>query len=136
MTSLYHYAHRVSFGDCDPAGIAYYPNIFKWVDTTFHDFLRQFGGHRTLCAEFGATGMGLMEAQARFRSPLQDGDALDVRITALDWGHRSLTLSYQGHVGERLAFEATETRGIFVERDGRLTAAPMAALRARIAADA
>lgn len=136
MADIHHYPIQVSFGDCDPAGIVFYPNIFRWLDATFQDFLRQFGGHKALCAELGATGMGLMEAHSRFRTPLQDGDALLVRITALDWGNRSLTLGYQGYVGDRLAFEATETRGLFVKRDGRLTAAPMQALRARLAPDA
>ena len=29
----------VSFGDCDPAGIVFYPNFFRWFDRCFHHFL-------------------------------------------------------------------------------------------------
>lgn len=126
-------SYRVSFGDCDPAGIAYYPNIFRWIDTTFHDWLRGFGGHAQICTELGATGLGLMDAQARFRSPLQDGDALVVSMTVKEWGPRSFTLSYEGHVGDRLAFQAQEIRGVFIAQDGRLSAAPTSALQARVA---
>lgn len=121
--------YQVSFGDCDPAGIAYYPNMFRWVDKTYHDWLRGFGGHAHLCAELGAVGLGLIDLKAQFRSPLRDGDHLRVVMIGMDWGTRSLLISYQGLVGERLAFEAQETRGVFVQKDGRLSAAPMAALR-------
>jgi len=135
MPHLHTYAYQVSFGDCDPAGIAYYPNIFKWVDTTFHDWLYGFGGHTALCKQLGATGLGLMDSKARFRSPLHNGDPLTVTITALEWGNRTLSLTYQGHVGERLAFEARETRGIFIPQDGRLTAGKADALRALLFPD-
>ena len=132
MSSLHTYAYTVSFGDCDPAGIAYYPNIFKWVDTAFHAWLFGFGGHGALCEQLGATGLGLMDSKARFRSPLQNGDALTVTITALEWGKRTLSPSYQGHVGDRLAFEAQETRGVFIPQDGRLTAGTTDGLRTLI----
>jgi len=62
MTVLHSYDYRVSFGDCDPAGIAYYPNMFKWIDTTFHDWMRIHGGHATLCKRLEAIGIGLMES--------------------------------------------------------------------------
>jgi len=127
--TVHHCVYSVSFGDCDPAGIAYYPNIFRWVDTTFHDWLRQFGGHAALCTQLGAAGLGLMDATARFRSPLHDGDSLTVTMTALSWSKRSLTLRYAGRVGDRLAIEATETRGIFMPVDGRLTAGTTDALQ-------
>lgn len=129
MSHLHSSDYRVSFGDCDPAGIAYYPNMFRWVDKTYHDWLRGFGGHAHLCAELDTVGLGLMDLKAQFRSPLRDGDPLLVAIASMDWGPRTLTLGYQGFVGERLAFEAQETRGVFANRDGRLTAAPTAALR-------
>ncbi|GAB4272897.1 MAG: hypothetical protein Kow0013_26590 [Pararhodobacter sp.] len=133
MTALHSYHHTVSFGDCDPAGIAYYPNIFKWVDTTCHDWMRGHGGHAALCESLGATGIGLMESGAKFRSPLRDGDRLTVDIVALDWGSKSLTLRYLGRVGERLAFEATETRGLFKPGPNGLYAGDMAELRALVA---
>jgi len=129
MISLHTYSHRVSFGDCDPAGIVYYPNLFKWVDTTFHDWIGVFGGHAHLCKALGATGLGLMDAQAQFRAPLHDRDQFSVAITGLEWTSRALSVSYEGRLGDRLAFAARETRGVFVQQQGKLTAAPIQALR-------
>lgn len=132
MTALHRTAHRVSFGDCDPAGIVYYPNILKWVDVTCHDWMRVHGGHAVLCRQMGAVGIGLMDSSAQFRSPLRDGDALVVEITALDWHAKALRLHYRGLVGARTAFEATETRGVFMPGENGLHAGDMTALRALV----
>lgn len=133
MNSLHITRFNVSFGDCDPAGIVYYPNMFRWVDATYHDFLRCFGGHKSICERVGAVGTGLMDVQAQFRSPLNDGDELAIKLIALEWQNKSLTLRYQGVVGERLAYEATETRGMFVPREGGgIRAGEMAPLQAII----
>lgn len=137
MTPIHITRFNVSFGDCDPAGIVYYPNMFRWVDATYHDFLRQFGGHKAICADLGAVGTGLMDVQAGFRSPLADGDDLEVKLIALDWARKSLTLRYHGMVGDRLAYEAVETRGMFIPREGGgIRAGEMAPLRALIEAGA
>lgn len=136
MSVLHTTRFNVSFGDCDPAGIVYYPNMFRWVDATYHDFLRCFGGHKAICARLGAVGTGLMDVQAQFRTPLNDGDELAVNLVELDWQNKALTLRYQGKVGERLAYEATETRGMFIPREGGgIRAGEMAGLRDIIAPD-
>lgn len=33
----------ITFGDCDPAGIVFYPNAFRWMDAGFHTLLRPVG---------------------------------------------------------------------------------------------
>ena len=130
--ALHTYAIPVTFGDCDPAGIVYYPNILRWVDGTFHDWLRQHGGHQQICGRLGSIGVGLMDVQARFRSPLRDGDRLVVSLVGVEWSKRTVTARYAGHVSDRLAFEASEVRGLFVRGAEGITAAPMDALRAII----
>ena len=125
---------QVSFGDCDPAGIVFYPNFFVWIDRCFHALLRQrLGGHAHLCRELGAQGIGLMEAGMNFRVPATEGDLLHIEITAIDWAARSFCLTYQALVGGQTIFTATETRGVFLRRpDGRLRAGDVAGLQARV----
>ena len=122
----------ISFGDCDPAGIVYYPNFYRWMDATFHGFLRARSiGHTALCRQFDAIGLGLMETGMRFRAPGQDGDLLVFAIDAIDWSERSYRLSYSARVGARVLAEGFETRGLFrQDAEGRLRAAPVAPLRA------
>ncbi len=132
--SLYVYEHTVSFGDCDPAGIVYYPNFCDWTDATFHGYLRDHGpGHRSLCAELGARGLGLMEVGMRFRSPAVDGDRLAMVLESIDWSERSFRVNYRALIGDRLVLDGFETRGVFVPgADGRIRAAPVAPLRQRL----
>ncbi len=129
---LHRYAYRVSFGDCDPAGIVYYPNIYKWVDTAFHDYLYQFGGHAGLCEALGSIGIGLMETSACYRVPLRAGDRMEIALVKLTWARKSLTIAYRVEVSGTLAVEVTEVRGLFQQRDGRINAADMGPMRARM----
>ena len=130
--SLYRQEFAISFGDCDPAGIVFYPNFHRWMDATFHGFLRARSiGHAALCRRLDAVGLGLMETGLRFRAPGQDGDQLDFAIEGIDWSARSYRIGYRASVGERLLAEGFETRGLFRrDPDGRLRAAPVAPLRA------
>lgn len=123
----------VSFGHCDPAGIVFYPNYYRWFDRCFHSFLKErVGGHGPFCAELGAIGMGLMDTGARYPSPARDGDDLHLQMTLAEWGPKSLRLTYRGYVQDRCVVDGFELRGLFVQRDGRLRAGDMGPVRARL----
>jgi len=122
--------YSISFGDCDPAGIVYYPNLYAWFDRTFHDWLRRFGGHATLCRELGAIGIGVIEARASFRKPMRDGDILRMTLSIQDWGRKTLTLNYEGRVAEDVVVSGTEVRGLFKLSKDAIAAGEIDALRA------
>ena len=121
---------EISFGHCDPAGIVYYPNYFRWFDRCFHSFLqRRAGGHASLCAQLGAVGIGLMDVGARFPSPARDGDMMDLQLRLDEWRPKALKLGYTGVIDGRTVIEGHEIRGLFVPVEGRLRAGEMAPLR-------
>ncbi|GHF72646.1 acyl-CoA thioesterase [Seohaeicola zhoushanensis] len=125
----------ISFGHCDPAGIVFYPNYFRWFDRCFHSFLQdRAGGHRALCADLDAKGIGLMDVAARFPSPATEGDRMRLDMTIADWGSKVLRLEYTGYVGSRAVVEGHELRGMFVLREGKMRAGDLAPLRARLEA--
>lgn len=119
---------QITFGDCDPAGIVYYPNTFRWMDASFHNLLRPFGGHATLCSTLGSVGVGLIDASAKFKSPLRDGDDLSIYATISDWGKKAVTIAYQGQVGERCAFTGSEVRCLFTRNESGMIAGDMTKL--------
>jgi 4-hydroxybenzoyl-CoA thioesterase len=131
---MFETSHTITFGDCDPAGILFYPHHFRLMDATFQSWLRARGlGQASIQRRLGAVGTGLLDADATFRAPLEDGDVLRHEMEVADWGERTLRLAYRGLVNGRRAVEGRETRGLFVRdarRDGRLTLAPLAPLRA------
>ena len=126
--------HAITFGDCDPAGILFYPHHFRLMDATFQLWLRARElDQASIQRRLGAVGTGLLDADAAFRAPLRDGDVLRHEMEVAGWGERTLRLAYRGFANGGLAVEGRETRGLFVRdarRDGRLTLAPLAPLRA------
>lgn len=123
------FSTRASFGDCDPAGIAFYPNILGWLDRTFHDWLWEFGGHAALCARLGARGIGVMEVSARFLAPIREGDRLTVELSVEEWKERALRLAYRIGSNDRLVALGHETRGLFAQGPDGMMAARVEALR-------
>lgn len=124
-------AISISFGDCNPAGIVFYPNHFRWFDATFHALLdRWAGGHGAVCAALGSIGLGLIEVGGTFRSPAANGDRLDLVARIVEWRGRTFRLAYEGRIGERLVVEGFELRGIFIRDGDRLRAGDVAPLRA------
>lgn len=105
---------QVSFGDCDPAKIVFYPNTFRWMDAAFHNFLRPYGGHEKLCSELQSIGMGIVDISAQFHSPLHDGDCLFIDVSIEKWSLKTVTIAYEGRVGDRLAFCGKEVRCLFM----------------------
>lgn len=127
----------VSFGDCDPAGIVYYPNHFRWFDATFHALLHRWGGgHGVVSAGLGSIGLGLIDVGGTFRSPAVDGDRLDLVARIVEWRTRSFRIAYEGRIGERLVVEGFEVRGVFIRDGERLRAGDVAPLRTILEAGA
>lgn len=124
---------QISFGHCDAAGIVFYPNYFRWFDRCFHTFLlKRAGGHKALCEQLGARGIGLMDATARFVSPALDGDLLQIEMRLDKWEQKRLSIAYTGHVGDRVVVKGQELRGLFLPDGDRLKAGDMTPLRAAL----
>ena len=130
LTAAQGYRRDISFGDCDPAGIVYYPNILAWVDGAYHHYLRRFGGHFALGQRRGSTGIGAVDVKCQFKRPLRDGDSVLVDLTAIEWSEKTFVLRYDGRTDDGVHFLAEETRGIFIEEGSRLILGSTAPLRA------
>lgn len=115
---VFRYPIEVKFGDCDPAGIVYYPNFYRWFDEGVHAAARACGwGWERTATEFGWLGLPLAEAGATFRRPVSPGDrlVLETRLAGLEdrrllFGHRILR-------GDTLVCEGFERRFVGVRSD-------------------
>lgn len=129
MRTVHALEYAVSFGDCDPAGIVFYPRAYAWFDRTFHDWLRTFGGHGKICQTLGAAGIGLMQATARFRRPMRDGDTLRIALSIEAWGRKTLRLAYEITIDGEVAAVGSEVRGLFKASGDAIVAGEMGELR-------
>jgi len=120
---------RANWGDCDAAGIIFYPNYFRWFDECTQALLRSVGiGQRSLREEFGIVGTAAVDASARFTAPVSYGDVLQATSFVERWGTSSFTVYHRFDRGEAgvMAVEGREVR-IWARRgmDGRLRTDPI-----------
>lgn len=118
----------VEWGDCDAAGIVYYPNYFRWIDGCFHALCRAVGFDQvSLGRDFGLAGTPLVDSGLRFVSPGRYHDRLRIaaRITRL--GRSGLTVGYRLSIDGRPVAEGAEGRAFVAAVEGRLKAVPIPA---------
>jgi 4-hydroxybenzoyl-CoA thioesterase len=103
---------KVEFGDCDPAQIAYYPNLIAWVDHSTHHLFEAAGFPlRDLQASRGIQ-LPVVGLNVRFISPAMWGDEIDIDSHVARWGSKSFDVQHRitnVATGDAVA-EAAETR--------------------------
>ena len=115
---------RVEWGDCDAAGIVYYPNYFKWMDEVFHAFTRDLGFDQRSLGAAGLLGTPLVDAHCSFTTPARYYDDLDITLNVTRLGRTSLGLAYAFRRGGQVVAEGTELRAFVAETGGRIAARP------------
>lgn len=108
---------HVEWGDCDPAGIVYYPRFFEYFDSCTNALFERAGFKKPeLLTKYGLLGIPMIDARAQFYSPASFGDTvvIESRITA--WGRSSFQVEHKLYKGEHLAAEGSEKR-VWTVRD-------------------
>ena len=129
------YSVDVTFGDCDPAGIVFFPNFSRWMDTASLSFFMQCGvpPWRELEKTRGIVGTPLLEINTKFIKSATYGERLTVTTQVEEWRakvvvqmHRITRARPDGSTD--LICEGREVRA-FVRRDAhdpdRLRAMPV-----------
>ena len=116
---------QVQFGDCDPAGIVFFPNFSRWMDAASHHFFRHCGfppWH--LMAELpGSVGAPLLEIHTKFFVPATYGESIEVHTTVAEWRAKVFVQQHRVLRGDVLLCEGRETRALCVKQDdGRIKA--------------
>ena len=82
---------QVQWGDCDPAGIIFYPTYFRWMDAATWAFWDSVGyTAKRMKAEHLA--MPLVSAECRFLAPAEHGDRCEVRSRIARFGAKSFVV--------------------------------------------
>ena len=102
----------VHFGDCDPAGIAHYPNFFRWYDASSRYFFEQCGipPWRDLEKKNGIIGTPVVETTGRFFSPASYGDRIEVHTSVVKWGNKVFVQRHELRRDETMLASAEEKR--------------------------
>ncbi|HKC65078.1 MAG TPA: thioesterase family protein [Pyrinomonadaceae bacterium] len=86
---------KVRFGDCDPAGLVYYPVIFHYCHVAMEEFFAERCGisYAKLMA-YERIGFPTVNVQAEFFAPLVYGDEAEVEMSVKSVGQSSVTFEY------------------------------------------
>ena len=102
---------RIEWGDCDAAGIVFYPRYFAMFDASTHYLFEAAGWRKAdLRAKFDMVGFPMVDTRAKFLIPSSYGDdiVIETRVAALR--NSSFDIEHRVFKGETLAIEASETR--------------------------
>ena len=122
------YEIQVQFGDCDPAGIVFFPNFSKWMDASSLNFFVQCGvpTWRELVKTTGIIGTPLLEIHTRFMRPATYGDTLHVHTSVETWNAKTFVQKHVVKKGDDVLCEGRETRAFCIHPEGsRLQAIPV-----------
>jgi len=120
-------AVRIEWGDCDPAGIIFFPNYFRIFDHStamlFETVLGMTKFEMFKRLEF--TGWPLVRTQAKFIKPTRFGDDVLVDST-ITFGRSSFEVEHKLSLNGELCAECSEKRVWTVrDADGRLRSHPV-----------
>ncbi len=102
---------HVLWPDCDPAGILFYGNYYRWMDDgSYFLFVKAGLAWERLQAEYGVPGVPLVSAHADFLVPARFGEILTVESHVSQCGTSSFTVSHVFRLGDVIAAEGWEKR--------------------------
>ncbi|HLX79452.1 MAG TPA: acyl-CoA thioesterase [Burkholderiales bacterium] len=85
---------QLRWGECDPAGIIFYPTYFLWFDAAAWNMFAQVGYHaKRMRAE--RLAMPLVAAGCEFKHPAEQEDRCEVRSRIARWGGKSFVVNHE-----------------------------------------
>ena len=104
------YACQVEWGDCDPAGIIFYPTYFRWMDAATWAFLRAVN-YDAKRMKNEQRSMPLVSADCQFLVPAEQGDRCEVRSRIARFGGKSFVVAHEVVRGDGTTLaKGSETR--------------------------
>ena len=107
----------IEWGDCDPAGIVFYPRYFAWFDACTAGLFAAAGLPKPqMIAKYNLLGIPMVDTRARFLVPSKFGDEVSIISSITEFRRSSFDVRHQLMRGETLAVEGFETR-VWTVRD-------------------
>jgi len=109
---------RIVWGDCDPAGIVFYPRYFEMFDaSTTALFERALGMNKfEFVKAYDSIGYPMVDTRARFLLPTRYGDDVVIETEITEIKRSSFEIRHRLIKDGALAVEGFETR-VWVGRD-------------------
>jgi 4-hydroxybenzoyl-CoA thioesterase len=101
----------VEWGDCDPAGIVFYPRYFEWFNACTAALFAAAGiSSRAMHETYRLMGFPMVDTRAQFFIPSTFDEELIVESTLLEFRRSSFEMGHRMLKNNALAVECFETR--------------------------
>jgi 4-hydroxybenzoyl-CoA thioesterase len=109
---------EIEWGDCDAAGIVFYPRYFAMFDASTAYLLEAALGMKKIAwtRKYGIVGIPMVDTGAKFIVPSRYGDVITIESQATDIRRSSFDIAHRVFKEGELAIEAHETR-VWTGRD-------------------
>ena len=111
---------NVQFGDCDPAGIVFFPNFSCWMDAASLYFFMQCGvpPWRELKKTTGIIGTPLLEIHTKYLRTATYGETLQIHTSIIEWRDKVFIQKHVVMRGDTILCEGLETRAFVIHPPG------------------
>lgn len=101
----------VEWGDCDPAGIVFYPNYFRWFNQAAHALFGAAGmPFHEMIGEQGIAGVPMLDTQANFKAPVRFGETITLTSWIEEWRNKSFVIAHEVYKDGQLCAEGRDIR--------------------------
>ena len=109
---------EIEWGDCDAAGIVFYPRYFAMFDASTAYLLEKAIGCKKIAwtKKYGIVGIPMVDTGAKFIVPSRYGDIITIETRCTDIRRSSFDVEHRVLKEGRLAIEGRETR-VWTGRD-------------------
>jgi 4-hydroxybenzoyl-CoA thioesterase len=108
---------HVEWGDCDPAGIVYFPRFFEYFDACTNALFEKAGFRKAgMLKTYGLLGIPMIDTRAQFYVAVSFGETVTVETRIVEWGRSSFQVEHKLYKGSELAAEGKEKR-VWTVRD-------------------
>ena len=108
---------RIEWGQCDPAGIVFYPQYLMMFDSSTGWLFERTGlTPSAMRRKFQIVGMPIVEVGARFVKPCRFDDEIAIESEVSEWGRSSFTVRHRILKDDELALDGFEKR-VWAARD-------------------
>jgi 4-hydroxybenzoyl-CoA thioesterase len=102
----------IEWGDCDPAGIVFYPRYFAMFDASTAALFAHALGMRksTMLETYGIVGIPMVDTRARFIAPASFGDEVVIETAVTEFKRSSFDVHHRLMKDGDMLVEGFETR--------------------------
>ena len=115
------YKLKVEWGDCDPYGIVFYPNFYKWMDNAQWNYFKKNNQSISKLEKlYNIKGLPLIHTEAKFLSPCVKDDILNIETSLVKITNSTIKLQHIIKRRNKIVCVGAEIRIWAEEKKGKI----------------